>query len=204
MIILITLLTICSMVVAQSGPRTVLVWVEEHPRPWGESQIEELLIHNLSRNSNLRVFSANTNSIKEPEFPRDWTNVDSIADWSLERGCRYVLAVSIKDERLERKKGMHLPLLFHKYSTVGIVEADVRLFDAGRGKFIMTEMLTVEEKGPRVFQATMDDNINDPDLHLTTPKKLSFIAKLEQKFCNKLVKRLGERIYLRERNTELR
>ena len=182
---------------AQGGPRTIIVSVNDHPRPWGESQIEKLLIRSLSMSSNLRAFSIDSNHDLMPPLPQDWYDADSLANWAMERGCRYVLAIDILDERLERRKGFHLPLVFHKYQTVGIIEADIRLFDAGRGKFLMTELLKVEENGPRVFQATMDDDINDPDLHLTTPGKLSFMARLEQKFCRHLIKKLGKEILLR-------
>jgi hypothetical protein len=48
----------------------------------------------------------------------------------------------------------------------------------------------VERKGARIFQATMDDDINDPDLHLTAPKKLILFEKLEESLCRKLADRI--------------
>ncbi|MEA2031758.1 MAG: hypothetical protein U9N55_09245 [candidate division Zixibacteria bacterium] len=182
---------------AQRGPRTVMVWVNDYPTPWGESQIEDLLIRSFSRTGHLRAFPINTNANQMTNFPRDWFNADSLADWTAKKKSRFVLVVDVLNERLERRKGFHLPMVFHKYQTVGIIEADVRLFDARLGRFIMSESLKVEEGGPKIFQFTMDDDINDPDLHLTTPKKLSFIAHLEKKFCHRIIERLGEEILLR-------
>ncbi len=179
---------------AQNSTRIVMLHVEEKPISLGESQIEQTLIRVLSRNVNLRVFSTKNNKGLLPPLPADFSNPDSLADWCAESGCRYLLSIRIYDERIVRKKGFHFPLLFHKYQSEGIIEAEVRLFDASRNRFIIAESVETKEKGPRIFQATMDDDINDPDLHLTTPEKIRFISSLENKFCREVYEKLEKSI----------
>ena len=54
----------------------------------------------------------------------------------------------------------------------------------------MAEPFRIERKGPRIFQATMDDDKNDPDLHLTAPDKVRFFAELEDNLCELLSDRV--------------
>lgn len=175
---------------AQNSTRVLMIHTEDKPLSVGESQIEETLIRVLSRNANLRVFSTKSGNGMISPMPSDFSNPDSLADWCAENNCRYFLSIEIYDEKIVRKKGFHFPLLFHKYQTEGIIEAEVRLFDASRNRFIIAESVETKEKGPRIFQATMDDDINDPDLHLTTPEKIRFISSLENKFCREVYEKL--------------
>jgi len=185
---LVLILTFCITGFAQNSARVVMVHVDDKPITMGESQIEQTLIRVLSRNVNLRVFSTENEML--PPLPADFNNPDTLADWCAESGCRYFLIIKIYDEKIIRKKGFHFPLLFHKYQTQGIIEAEVRLFDVSRNRFVIAESMEVKEKGPRIFQATMDDDINDPDLHLTAPQKIKFISNLENKFCSKVYEKL--------------
>jgi len=178
----------------QNTTRVVMIHIEDKPIVMGESQIEQTLIRVLSRNSNLRVFSTKDENGALPSLPSDFNNPDTLADWCAESGCRYLLSIKIYDEKIVRKKGFHFPLLFHKYQTEGIIEAEVRLFDASRNRFVIAESVETKEKGPRIFQATMDDDINDPDLHLTAPQKIKFISSLENKFCREVYEKLEKSI----------
>jgi hypothetical protein len=96
-----------------------------------------------------------------------------------------------------RTAWLSLLLVFHKYETVGVIEGELRLIDVRRGKFIIAEPFQVEQKGPRIFQATMDDDVNDPDIHLTAPDKIGFFDRLEEKLALRVVERVGKVIHLR-------
>lgn len=183
--------------VAQNSPRVVMIHVDDKPITMGESQIEQILIRVLSRNANLRVFSTKNENGMLPPLPINFDNPDTLADWCAESRCRYLLTIKIYDEKIIREKGFNFPLLFHKYQTEGIIEAEVRLFDASRSRFVFAESIEIKEKGPRIFQATIDDDINDPDLHLTAPQKIKFISNLENKFCRKVYKKLEKLIPIR-------
>ncbi len=189
-LVTILILVFCISGFAQHSARVVMIHVDDTPTTMGKSQIEQNLIRVLSRNANLRVFSTKSENGNLPPLPGDFNNPDTLADWCAESGCRYLLTIKIYDEKIVRKKGFHFPLLFHKYQTEGIIEAEVRLFDASRNRFVIAESMKVKEKGPRVFQATMDDDINDPDLHLTSLQKIKFISTLENKFCREVYEKL--------------
>ena len=97
----------------------------------------------------------------------------------------------------ERRKDIHVPLLFHRYMTVGAIEGELRVVDVSRARLEIAEPFKIEEKGPRAFQATMDDDIHDPDLHLTAAAKVRFFQKLEEELAGMLVKRIGSVIRMR-------
>ena len=92
---------------------------------------------------------------------------------------------------------LSLPLVFHKYETVGVIGGELRLIDIRRCKFLIAEPFKVEQKGPRIFQATMDDDVNDPDIHLTAPDKISFFDRLEERLASRVAKQVGKVIRLR-------
>jgi len=124
------------------------------------------------------------------DFPVNRYNTDSLLEWGREVGGRYLMLVEITREGLERHKSFHVPLVFHKYETVGVIEGEFRFLDLSRGKTLATETFKIEQKGPRIFQATMDDDKNDPDLHLTAPEKVIFFDHLEESLCRHLTTRV--------------
>jgi len=164
--------------------RSVIVHVSVPPLAWSGSALEAKLKRQLSRDGDLIIVTVPDTSPGRPEFPHDAYNTDNLTNWGMEVGGRYLLTVEVHSERLEKRKLYHFPLVFHKYVTVGVIEGELRLIDITRGKLLSAEPFKVEQKGPQVFQATMDDNINDPDLHLTAPGKTKFFDRLEEKLAS--------------------
>ncbi|MFZ5980303.1 MAG: hypothetical protein ACOYVF_06685, partial [Candidatus Zixiibacteriota bacterium] len=158
---------------------------------WSDCRIYEKLERELTRSEALRVY--NTNGAKEarPAFPENRYDLDSLMNWGLEIGERYLMVVDIRRESLETQKSFNIPLIFHKYETVGVIEGDIRFIDLQRGKLMLAEPFKVELKGPRIFQGSMDDNANDADIHLTAPEKLVFIDRLESHLAKELVNRVN-------------
>lgn len=170
--------------------KDILLNVVTPPLAWGDSKLDQKLMLVLSRKPDMRIVSVSNNKAVSPEFPRDYYDTDSLLNWGREVGGRYLMFVEISSERLEKRKSFHLPLVFHKYETVGVIEGELRFIDLMRGKLLAAEPFKIEQKGTRIFQATMDDNINDPDLHLTAPDKIHFFDKLEDKLSQYLAKRV--------------
>ncbi len=171
--------------------RDFLVNVITPPLAYSDSQVDQTLKRHLTRRGDLRVRLIGVNDDSQLPFPEDHLNIDSLLDWGREVGGRYLMVVEITSERLEKRKGFHVPLVFHKYENVGIIEGEMRLIDLSRGKLLSAEPFKLERKGPRIFQATMDDEINDPDLHLTAPDKIRFFGKLEESLCEHLADRVS-------------
>lgn len=182
---------------ALGAARTVIVHVDVPPLAWSGSTLEAKLIRTFSRSDNGRFLTTQKASRGGPAFPADLYDLDSLANWGQEVGGDYLLVVRVDSERLQRKKSFHLPLVFHKYEAIGVIEGELRLIDVRRGKHLIAEPFRVIQKGPRIFQATMDDDINDPDVHLTAPDKIDFFHRLEEKLARRVVERVGKAIRLR-------
>ena len=172
-----------------ANPLKLLLSVEEAEVAWADSRIYEKLEALLVTDLGLEVQNADREG-QVPVFPRNRNNTDSIINWAQEVGGRYLLVVTIDSERLERKKTFSLPLIFHKYETVGIVDGEMRLYDVARGRLLMTRQIDLEMEAKRVFQANSDGNRNDPTIHLTATEKLAFFGKLEGKLAKRLAKRV--------------
>lgn len=161
--------------------RLVMIRVEQQPSPYGLSRIYDKLALALTRQNGVEVAQAAATHPMGPEFPRNFLDVSQVAAWGQMHDARFVMLVSIQSERLERRKTVNFPLLFQKYETIGVLEGELRLIDVATTKLVRAEPFKVELVGPRIFQASMDDNIGDPDLHLTAPQKVQFFGRLEDK-----------------------
>jgi hypothetical protein len=177
--------------------QTIILQVDVPELAWSGSTFETKLVRHLSRNVNLNVVTSSSSAVPRLEFPLDRYNTDSLKNWGMEVGGQYLLTVEVHNEWLETAKSFHLPLVFHKYETAGVIEGELRLIDLTRGKQLGKEPFTVRQKGPRIFQATMDDDINDPDLHLTAFDKIRFFDRLEEKATKYVVDWVGKQIRLR-------
>jgi hypothetical protein len=164
---------------------------------WSESQLETKLIRNLSRFENGRVLTSGAAAAQAAVFPEDYNNLDSLVHWGREVGCRHVLLVEIRHQGLETRKPFSLPLVAHVYQRFGVIQGELRLVDVSKRAFVIAEPFEIERKGPRIFQATMDDDINDPDIHLTAPRKLRFFDDLEEELATDLTDRVSRAVRLR-------
>ncbi len=173
-----------------ANSRLVLLDISTAPLPWSDSRLYQKFEKMLTWDENLRVQRTDNLPPLQPPFPRDRNNLDSLINWGLEVGGRYLLVVTVHSERLEQHKSFNLPLIFHKYETVGIIEGDWRLLDLQRQKTLVAEPFNVKLNGPRIFQGSMDDNGHDADIHLTAVEKVNFFNRLEEKLTTELVGRV--------------
>lgn len=174
---------------ANPSYREIILNVITPPLAWNESKVDQKLRQTLSRTADIRIKLVSELSDEHPVFPENYYNLDTLLNWGMEVGGRFIMLVDIKSERLEKKKTFHIPLIFHKYQTFGIIEGELRIIDIKRGKLLTAETFKIEQKGPRILQASMDDEKSDPDLHISAPDKLQFFDKLEDKLTKYLKKR---------------
>lgn len=170
--------------------RRLLLNIVSPPLAYTDSHVGEKMQRSLTGKSDIRVSIVDKDGSDAVPFPPDYYDADDLMEWGREAGGRYLMIVEITREDLERRKSFHIPLVFHKYETVGIIEGEFRLLDLSRGKTLTAEPFKLEQKGPRIFQATMDDDKNDPDLHLTAPEKVVFFDHLEESLCRHLTGRV--------------
>lgn len=181
----------------ESPDRDVMLFVSPAQLVWADSEIEAHLIQRMTRHSNVRVAPVHAIDRPQPIFPPNYFDVEAVTAWGREVGARYVVMVLVENERLDRRKTLHVPLVFHRYATYGIIEGDLRIVDVSRGRLELAEPFRIQKKGPQIFQATMDDDIHDPDLHISAPDKITFFRHLEEELARELVKRIGAVIRMR-------
>lgn len=172
---------------AVAAPPALLIRVEKAPLAWADASLDDRLMTRLTLKAAQPVeLIADLDS----SFPGNRAPLEELAAWGRERQTQSLLLITITGERLERRKSFQVPLIFHKWETIGVLEGQFRLIDVLRGRVLAAEPFCIELHGPRAIQGTMDDNIDDPDIHLRAPEKELFFAQLE----NKLVDQLAERV----------
>lgn len=180
-------------IVSSSG-RLVYVDVQAPPVPWADSKLFYKLKVRLCQDDAFDVVEVGSRSAQLPPFPFDRCNTDSLVNWGQEAGGRYLLVVTIDDERIERRKTFNIPLIVQKYQTVGIAEGNYRLIDVYRGKLLQARSFQIKLDGPRIFQGSMDDEIDDPDIHLHAIEKMRFMSRLEDRVAEKLAERFEQEV----------
>jgi hypothetical protein len=174
----------------QASERLMLIRVEQGSSAWSDSRIYQKLALSLTRDANLQIEPAVQKEPLDVPFPNDPLDERSVADWAQQYRAQFVMVVIIHNERLEKRKTFNIPLVFHKYETWGVIEGELRLVDVAKGKQVRAVPFLIEQVGRRTLQATMDDDINDPDLRLTAPDKIQFFSRLEDKLVTHLVEQV--------------
>ena len=180
-------LVLLSAAVPQAGEYRLLIDLEMAPTPWHDSRLGERLDRVFSRNPDVRVVMLkHTEQPADPPRPMADLDVDSLMNWGQELGGRYLLSLQIHREDIKRKKSFSLPLVFHRYKTMAVIEGELRLLDLVRGRVLAAEDIKYELEASSQFQAEWDDNRHDANLHLTSPQKSELFAELETRFAEDL------------------
>jgi hypothetical protein len=196
--------------IAGTNPgRLVLLSVKQSDNPWSDNRLFERLQTALTRDQNWRVESIPS---YEPQAsrPDQWPSADSIIALGRDLGGQYAVCLAVYDQRIERRKSFHVPLIFHKWEAVGVMKGEFRVIDLLRGKQVKTETFEIELHGPRVLQATMDDTKFDPDITMTVSEKALMFEGLEEKLVSELLPKIkpvlakGERDQLARQDTKKR
>ena len=177
--------------------RTVALVVAPPDLPWADCEIEARLVQRLTRHDDLRILTVRAETPPHPAFPPDHGDAAALAAWGHEAGAAYVVIVRVESERLEHRKSMQIPLVAHRYVALGVIEGELRVIDVARGRLALAEPFHVQKKGPQVFQGSVDNDIHDPDLHISAPDKSVFFRRLEEELAGRLVRRIGTVIRMR-------
>jgi hypothetical protein len=163
---------------------------------WTDTRLTEKLLIELSRNGNGGVVNADVLT-EMPEFPAGQYETDSLIDWAARAGRKYLVLVTVEFEGLQRKKTFNVPLIFHKYQNIGVIYGELRVVDIMRKRNIVSEHFKIEREGKRIFQASIDDDKNDADLHISAPEKILFFRELERELAVILADKIREATNLR-------
>lgn len=170
--------------------RKILLHVNPVSLAWSSSRIDEAIVSRFTREREFQfiVNSATVESARD--FPGSRYDIDSLLNWGAELGGRYLLSVDVSSERLDKKRTMYIPLILHRYETVGIIDAEIRLLDIKRGRMILAVPMVVELTAKRIVQADPDKDQDDANIHIRASDKEEFFLKLERKFADKLYERV--------------
>ncbi len=177
--------------------RDIMIHIETVPVAWADGNLQQRVVGAFTRRDNVRIYPVSQLSKGLPQFPRDHYHLDSLTNWGTEVGARYLIVMHVEKEGLERRKRVRIPLVLHKYVTMGVIEGELRVLDVSRERLLIAEPFRVELEGPEIFQATMDDDIYDPDLHIRASDKTSFFRHLEEHFAEVMAERIGKVIRMR-------
>jgi hypothetical protein len=175
---------------AFAAARELVLDVQSVPNAWAETRFDQKLQSELSRNPDLRLRLATTDPNGALILPGNRIDQDSLMDWGIEVGGRYLLIVTIDEYSLRRRKGFNLPLFFHKWETVATISGEYRFLDLQKQRLLEAKPFSEEMTGSQRFQGEMDDNRNDPTLHMTALDKTILFGRLEDQVVTLLTKRV--------------
>ena len=186
-------LALALFVVPMAAAATIplILQVEDVPLAWGDCQLTDRLITVLSRNPDLQVIVPEANSPEYPSCPKTNENTDSLLNWGEALGGRYLLAVVVDREALERCKTFSVPVLFHRWETMAVIAGELRLVDLQKRRLILAEPFEERVSAARQFQSSCEDNEVDPDLHVTAADKSVLFQNLETTLAEHLVQKIA-------------
>lgn len=184
---IIALIMLLSSVVATSpNEKRIIMHVNLCENPYFDTRFDRQLVNEFTLNSSYEIIQPGWNDDMNPDFPADMFNADSLFNWGKEVGGNFLVFVNVTSHRLEKRKTFSIPIIMHKYQTYGVIEGDLRIYDLSRERVLLADRFKVEKKGPRVIQMDMDNNKNDPDLHLNSVEKIKFFKRLEEVASHKI------------------
>lgn len=172
-------------------PRAIIVQVDQAPLAWSDSRLAEKLATTLSRDQELRIIEADREAGLMPAFPSDRTNVDSLLDWGVEIGGRYLLTIKVDREGLECRKTFSVPLIFHRWETLAVVAGEIRLLDLQKRRLLLAEPFEERVRAARQFQSSSEDDKHDAALHVSAADKSDLFGCLEDKLVECLMKKIA-------------
>lgn len=190
MVRMIAVMALAGTSAASAATLPLILQVEPAPLAWGDSRLADMLTTALSRNPDLRVILPETGSPQFPSFPRDRNNIDSLLEWGMEIGGRYLMIVTVDREGMERRKTFSVPVLFHRWETIAVIAGELRLLDLQKRRLLLAEPFEEKIPAARQFQSSAEDNSADPALHVSAAEKSDLFKSLE----SRLVERLKDKI----------
>jgi hypothetical protein len=183
----------------QAQSSVMLVSVDQNGPAWADSHLYTKLADALTRDSRLRVHQIGPMTSCRSGKSAPALDLDNLLAAGQANGAQYVLYVRVSSERFERRKTFSVPLIFHKWEVIGVMEGEWRLVDVVHGRQICAAPIEIEMNGKRVIQATMDDNRDDPDINMTAPAKLAFFGQLEDRLVEQILNATQNHIGRQER-----
>jgi hypothetical protein len=172
----------------------LLVAIEQQPTAFTDSRLFDYLSTELTRDARIQVEPIPACNPAQASSRAQAFDLERLVTDGRQRLGQYLLYIRVSSERYDRRKTFSVPLVFHKWEVIGVIEGEWRLIDVARGKLVRAEPFHIELNGKRVIQATMDDNVDDPDINMSAPDKIQFFGQLERTLSDQIIARTSGQI----------
>ena len=157
---------------------TALLYVQQAPASWGDAHLNEKLFDRLSGRNGLSVISLDSEVGASVAPSKNTCDVPHAGVIASERGARYLALITNVRTELDTRKGLSIPILLSRYSTVGTVSGTLRVIDARMNRMVYNRDFAVERKATERWQALEDDPVSG-DIDLPAARKPLFFEELE-------------------------
>lgn len=195
MILVLGILACAASVPAQNSQRAITVVLEQPDRQFTEFGLISQLYSRLTMQAGLRVIVPGEDSAM-PAAPDRRFDLDRLLEWGREVQSRYIIYLQIDDRDIVTRKRTSIPYILSRYIVEGQVNGSYCLIDLNRNKVVGTWELKTRLPGPRQWQVA-EDYPDDPDLHVSAPKKIAFMKKLEDRAALEIIEQI--RLHLKGR-----
>ncbi len=173
---------------AQSDQRAISVIMEDTGKELTDFSLMDRLYDHLLIKSGLRVVIPEDDSTLPPA-PSHRFNLSRILEWGQEIGSRYVIYIQVHDRKIVRRKRTSIPFILSRYIVEGQIDGTFSLIDLNRSKVVGNWDLRTRLAGPRQWQVG-EDYPDDPDLHLSAPRKIQFYKDLEDRAVSDIISQI--------------
>lgn len=188
MVLCACLILLSAAAMAQTDRRAISVILEHSDKSYIDFKLMEKLYNRLLIDNGLKVIiPADDSTLPAP--PNHRFNLDRIIEWGQEVGSRYIIYLQIEDRKIVRRKRTSIPYILNRYIVEGQIDGRYSLIDLSRNKVVGTWDLRTRLAGPRQWQMA-EDYPDDPDLHLSAPRKIQFYKALEELAVDEIIEQV--------------
>lgn len=177
---------------AQTDRRAIAVILEHSDQSFIDFNLMNKLYDNLLIDNGLKVVIPEEDSTL-PAPPNHRFDLDRILEWGQEVGARYVVYLKVEDRKIVRRKRKSIPYILNRYIVEGQIDGAYSLIDLNRSKVVGNWKLRTRLPGPQQWQVA-EDYPNDPDLHLSAPKKIQFYKELEELAVTEIIEQIQHQL----------
>jgi len=183
----IMLLLLAPAALAQDG---IIINMEIPACAWGDVHVDRQLSMYLSTVSNVPIIYMDQMDSLPINFDSYETFPD-LVERSRVLGGRYLVDIIVDRIDIERRKVTVIPLLMFRYRVFALMTGNLRVIDVKNGRLVKMKKIKYEVKAADQWQL-VDDDPDNPVLHIPADKKMLLIKSLDEKAARGLFKEIKQ------------
>ncbi len=183
-IIVVLLMILTCPIFAVGDNRGITINMNIKQCSWGDINLSNRLdmyistIDHIPIQTNEKVFNSFNNSCNTATF-RD------LLTFGKENGDDFIVDVVIDRIDLEKRKVSVFPRLITRYRVYAVISGTMRIVDVDNERLLKMKNIELEFKTKDRWQV-VDDNPDDPGLHISADRKLVIMRELEDRTAEEL------------------